>query len=224
MTSYYAEKLSGRRLEQCYDLAPPRIRQYLRAEIEHAVSRFSDGAEVLELGCGYGRLFPDLLEKAGLIVGVDNSLDSLSYARAYLSGRSGYSLVCSEAARLALADRSFDCVLCLQNGLSAFHSDPKVVVAQALRATRPGGIVLCSSYSPRIWEARLNWFEKQAEAGLLGEIDFERTGNGEIVCKDGFTATTFSEDAFRRLAAECGLEATVQEVDHSSIFCEFLSK
>jgi 2-polyprenyl-6-hydroxyphenyl methylase/3-demethylubiquinone-9 3-methyltransferase len=99
-----------------------------------------------------------------------------------------------------------------------------VVVAQALRATRPGGIVLCSSYSPRIWEARLNWFEKQAEAGLLGEIDFERTGNGEIVCKDGFTATTFSEDAFRRLAAECGLEATVQEVDHSSIFCEFLSK
>lgn len=224
MTSYYADKLSGRQLERCYDLAPPRIRQYLRAEIEYAVSRFSYGAEVLELGCGYGRLFPDLLKKAGLVVGVDNSPNSLSYARTYLSESSGYYLVCSEAERLALADQSFDCVLCLQNGLSAFHSDPEVVVTQALRVTRPGGIIICSSYSPRIWEARLDWFEKQAEAGLLGEIDFERTGNGEIVCRDGFTATTFSEDAFRQLAAECGLQATVQEVDHSSIFCEFLSK
>src|SRR5947209_3540059 len=45
-------------------------------------------------------------------------------------------------------------------------------------------------YTPQFWEHRLEWFEIQAAHHLIGEIDYQTTGNGTIVCKDGFRATT----------------------------------
>jgi SAM-dependent methyltransferase len=126
----------------------------------------------------------------------------------------------------------FSVVLCLQNGISAFHRDPGTLLREALRVCRPGGVALFSTYAEKFWPQRLEWFELQADAGLLGEIDRERTGNGFIACKDGFTSTTFTPDQFRFLAAGLpaqhfrrrplgGLPAalTLTEVDGSSLFC-----
>ncbi|TSA28485.1 MAG: class I SAM-dependent methyltransferase, partial [Bacteroidetes bacterium] len=82
-----------------------------------------------------------------------------------------------------------------------------------------GGTILFSSYSEKIWEDRLHWFELQSEAGLLGKIDTEQTGNGRIVCDDGFTATTVDEEDFLKLTAGIkGIEISFEEVDESSIF------
>ncbi|MHA1657003.1 MAG: hypothetical protein ACTSWT_10875 [Candidatus Heimdallarchaeota archaeon] len=53
----------------------------------------------------------------------------------------------------------------------------------------------------------------------MGEIDLEKTGNGVIIGKDGFRATTFSREDFQQLVNKLGLEATIEEVDNSSIFC-----
>jgi hypothetical protein len=42
---------------------------------------------------------------------------------------------------------------------------------------------------------------------------------GFIACKDGFTATTFTPDQFRSLAADLPASFTLAEVDGSSLFC-----
>lgn len=60
MHSYYAEKLSAERLRACYDLAPPRTKAYLQAEIEFVLQKMSSSMAVLELGCGYGRVLLQL--------------------------------------------------------------------------------------------------------------------------------------------------------------------
>jgi 2-polyprenyl-6-hydroxyphenyl methylase/3-demethylubiquinone-9 3-methyltransferase len=67
---------------------------------------------------------------------------------------------------------------------------------------------------------RLEWFELQAAAGLIGEIDRPKTRRGAIVCKDGFSATTLDEAAFRRLAADLDADVRVFTVDDSSLFLE----
>lgn len=85
-------------------------------------------------------------------------------------------------------------------------------------------MVLFSSYSPRIWADRLDWFRVQSGAGLLGEIDESRTGDGTIVCKDGFQASTVGGDEFRALFAKLGLAATIREVDGSSVFARVVKK
>ena len=95
-------------------------------------------------------------------------------------------------------------------------------MAEATRITRPGGSVLFSSYAEAFWQDRLDWFRCQADHGLLGEIDEAATGNGVIVCKDGFKATTFGPDRFISLCNDLGFNPEITIVDDSSIFCELM--
>jgi 2-polyprenyl-6-hydroxyphenyl methylase/3-demethylubiquinone-9 3-methyltransferase len=127
------------------------------------------------------------------------------------------------AAELAFPDRRFDMVVCIQNGISAFQVEQRVLVEEAMRVTRPGGTVLFSSYSEAFWERRLEWFRLQAERGLIGAIDEAATGAGVIVCRDGFRATTVGRDEFLSLTAPLGITPAITEVDHSSLFCELIA-
>lgn len=220
MTNYYRDKLAAQRLKRCYDIAPPRVRQYLQAEVDHVLRKIRPGDMVLDMGCGYGRIFRRLAEKAGRMIGIDIALDNLLLGRKMGLGEANGVWLQMDAVLLAFHDQVFDVVICIQNGISAFHVDPKNLIRESLRVTKPGRIVLFSSYSEKFWEDRLRWFELQSEAGLLGEIDRAKTRDGVIVCKDGFTATTFRPQQFLSLAAELGVAARVEEVDDSSLFCE----
>ncbi|KPK68397.1 hypothetical protein AMJ87_11975 [candidate division WOR_3 bacterium SM23_60] len=220
MSGYYSTTLAGQRLKQCYDIAPPRVQQYLKAEIQHVLQHMHTGDIVLELGCGYGRILPRLAQKAGQIIGIDTSSDSLSFGQETLRAVSNCYLLTMDAMNLGFRKHTFDCVVCIQNGISAFHVDQRGLIHENIRVTKPGGIVLYSSYSEKFWESRLQWFQLQSEAGLLGEIDVEKTGNGVIVCTDGFTATTVTPSQFRSLIAGLNVDVNIVEVDDSSLFCE----
>jgi SAM-dependent methyltransferase len=220
MAGYYADKLSAERLRACYDLAPPRARAYLEAEIEYVLEKTPPSALVLELGCGYGRVLRRLVPRARAVAGIDTSPESLRLAREFVGPASNVHLAAMDAARLGLRDHGFDLTICIQNGISVFGVDPQRLVREAVRVTRSRGRVLCSSYSARFWDARLEWFEVQAQHGLIGEIDREATRDGVIVCRDGFRAATMDADGFRRLVVELGLVPAVTEVQGSSLFCE----
>jgi 2-polyprenyl-6-hydroxyphenyl methylase/3-demethylubiquinone-9 3-methyltransferase len=218
--SYYRDTLAAHRLERCYELATHAVRRYLEAEITFLLDRLDRGDSVLELGCGYGRVLGRLAPAAGLAVGVDTSLSSLVLARTRLHGQENTRLLHMDATSLGLRSATFDMVCCIQNGVSAFHVDQRRLLESALRVARPGGLVLFSSYAPGLWEDRLEWFRIQASHGLIGEIDDAATGDGVIVCNDGFTATTVSLEDFETLARGLGRRVEVKVVDGSSVFCE----
>lgn len=220
MADYYTARLAADRLRRCYQIAPPRVRQYLLAELDFALGSIRPGDSVLDLGCGYGRTLPDVAAKALFVVGIDNSPASVTMARETVTGLSNVSLGVMDAAELGLAAGRFDVVLCLQNGISAFHRDQRTLLAEALRVCRASGKVLLSTYAERFWPQRLEWFRRQAAEGLLGEIDEERTGAGRIVCRDGFTASTVAPEDFRRLAEGLPAVLSLVEVDGSSLVCE----
>ena len=222
MARYYQERLSAKRLERVYEVAPPRVKQYLKAEIDHVLGKLAPGAAVLELGCGYGRVLEPLARAAALVCGVDTSLESLVCGKRALSRFPRCHLALMDAARLGFRDGAFDCTVCIQNGVSAFHVDPRDLMREAVRVTKRGGLVLFSSFSDAFWAHRLEWFEIQAREGLVGPIDHEKTRDGRIICTDGFTATTVNGPRFAALAREIGVSARVVEVDSSSIFCEIV--
>ncbi len=222
MSGYYSDKLSAEQLKRCYEIAPPRVRQYLEAEVNHILQKIRPGDTVLELGCGYGRILPRLAQKARWVIGIDTSLTSLLLGREMLCGISNCYLLNMDAVRLALGDWIFDRVVCIQNGISAFHVNQRDLIRESIRVAKPGGTVLFSSYSDKFWKDRLEWFQLQSKAGMLGEIDLEKTRDGVIICKDGFTATTVRPQQFLSLTAEFNADTQIVEVDESSLFCEII--
>lgn len=221
MSEYYSEKLSAERLKQCYEIAPPRTQQYLRAEIQHILQYITSRSRVLELGCGYGRVLAAMKEKCSNLVGIDISEESLAFAHNRFVS-SNLALVLMNANNLAFTDCTFDAVVCIQNGISAFKLSPCTVIQEAVRVTAPGGVCLFSSYSEHFWDSRLEWFKVQSDAGLIGPIDWKQTKNGVIVCTDGFRATTLTHSDFTQTADLLGLDARIYEIDESSIFCEII--
>lgn len=221
---YYVEKLSGKRLRECYRIAPPRVRQYLRAELDFLLEHVARGDDVLELGCGYGRVVLQLAGRAAKVVGIDTAPGNLALARELAAERMNCAFELMDAVSMDFEDDRFDVVACVQNGICAFGVEQLALLREALRVTRPGGSVLFSSYSDRFWEHRLAWFELQAEHGLVGELDRERTGDGTIACLDGFRSGRMTPDGFRSLCARLDVEPEITEVDESSVFCRVVAE
>jgi 2-polyprenyl-6-hydroxyphenyl methylase/3-demethylubiquinone-9 3-methyltransferase len=187
--------------------------------VESVLRNINTGDLVVELGCGYGGVIPDFTEKAGFVYGIDTSQETLRYGRKSCLPDCNCFLLCADAIRMPFRDRFFDAVICIQNGISAFHVDQRTLIEECFRVTKRGGKILISSYSEKFWEHRLEWFELQSRAGLLGEIDYNKTGDGLIVCRDGFTASTVSREQFKKLTDGINGNVDIFEIDNSSIFC-----
>jgi 2-polyprenyl-6-hydroxyphenyl methylase/3-demethylubiquinone-9 3-methyltransferase len=221
MNNYYSDRLNSYNLKRCYEIASERIKQFLEAEIKYSLSKINSQDRVLDLGCGYGRIAGRIAGNAKEVVGIDISKDNIDLAKRLFKSEGLYFFE-MDAQELKFENNYFDVTLCLQNGISAFKIEPARLIKEALRVTRQGGLVLVSTYSEKIWKERLNWFEKQAEEGLLGEIDYNLTRDGKIVCKDDFTAITFSKEEFLELASKFAVGVQINEIDNSSLFCELL--
>jgi SAM-dependent methyltransferase len=215
--AYYAKKLGGIKLEKVYELANARVRRYLRTEIDLIASILDPGLNILELGCGYGRVLSAFAHSVEEAWGIDNSTESLALAAERYPD---LHLRQMDAVHLEFEDDAFNLVFGVQNFISACKVEPRQLLLEAMRVTKPGGRVILTSYTPQFWPHRLEWFRTQADHGLLGEIDDTATGDGVIVCTDGFKATTFSLDDFKKLASSCVAEADFYTIDDSSVVLE----
>lgn len=217
MDNYYEQRLNSTKLFQVYETKYPRIKRYLSEEIKFVLEDLRGDEKVLEVGTGYGRIIKELEPFASKLVGIDISKDSVELGRNYIKGSPRCSIEVMDAYNLKFGEE-FDVVLCLQNGLSAMKGNPIDLVEQCMKVLVPGGRAYFSTYSFKFWNHRLDWFHEQADKGLLGEIDLEKTHNGIITCRDGFVATTLSEDELKKLGEEFGNNYIIKEVDESSLF------
>jgi len=221
MNKYYSASLNTRKLQKCYEIAPARVQQYLAAEIEFVLQEAAPTDTVLDLGCGYGRVAVELAKKVTHVVGIDLSKENIEWAQKRIRNKK-CTFHTMNAIDLKFPGHRFDLVICIQNGISAFNVNPVRVLKEAIRVTKKGGSVLFSTYSKKFWKDRLEWFQRQSEQNLIGEIDYELTRNGVIICKDGFKAVTYSEAELKALAANFQVQTTLHEVDNSSLFCKLL--
>jgi SAM-dependent methyltransferase len=113
-----------------------------------------DGARVLEVGCGPGRLSIRLARQHGLeVTGLDLDPAMIARARANTdraANRGGRrpSFLVGDVAALAFPDRSFDLVV---STLSMHHwADPAAALAEIGRVLRPGGRALIWDFRPGV--------------------------------------------------------------------------
>ena len=81
MSNYYSKKLNSNKLQQCYELALARVKQFLEAEIRFVLDKINENDKVLDLGCGYGRVAVRLIEKTKKVIGIDISKENIELAK-----------------------------------------------------------------------------------------------------------------------------------------------
>jgi ubiquinone/menaquinone biosynthesis C-methylase UbiE len=136
LKNYYSQRLSAERLKLCYDVATPRVKKYLKEELNFVLGFIQPGFSVLELGCGYGRVFGEFESKAKNIYGVDTSIESLQMGKQIYKKNSSVFFLQMNAAQAGFKNESFDLVFCIQNGISAFKEEPVKLIKEAIRLAK----------------------------------------------------------------------------------------
>lgn len=99
---------------------------------------FGEGIAVLDIGCGDGVHVQELLESPvkRSIIGLDYSMGALRSATAL---KGDWTPVHGDARNLPFRENTFDAVISF--GVLAYLGDPRRGVTEAVRVTRPGGLL-----------------------------------------------------------------------------------
>lgn len=176
------------------------------ADIVHAA--IPQGATVLDLGCGTGRIAGTLAKLGHRVVGVDNSAAMLSHLR-HTAG------VCSNIEDLDLADR-FDAVV-LASHLVNTH-DPRqraAFLATARRHLVNNGSLILQRYRPGslpedgvTWSVGEVWSQLRDVTdhggGLFSATVVHRLGN--LVAEQDFSARMIDDETLRTTLTAAGFE------------------
>jgi ubiquinone/menaquinone biosynthesis C-methylase UbiE len=122
-----------------------RSAQYTREVLERFVGLHSTDV-VVEIGCGVGRIAPEVAPRVARWIGTDISANMLEHARRRLSGLPNVQLV--ELADVGLAelpDASIDVVYCTVVFMHLYEWDRYKYVAEAHRVLKPGGRLYCDN-------------------------------------------------------------------------------
>lgn len=155
------------------------------------------GEAVLDVGCGAGQSVLQLADRVGpggRVTGVDIAPPLLDVARRRAVGRSQVDFIECDALRLALPERSIDCVFS-RFGVMAFR-DPVAAFSNFRRMMRPSGRLAFVCWRS-LDENELDLFPLQA-AGLEGWIDPTPFSFAD----SGYTRTTLETAGFRQIAIE----------------------
>jgi SAM-dependent methyltransferase len=182
---------------ELYALLPP------AGEAELVVAAAAPGAEVLELGCGAGRVTHELVARGFRVVAVDNSREML--ARVH-----GAETVLGDIETLELG-RRFDCVLLASNLVNDAHRSDAFLAA-CRRHVQPDGVVVIERLDPE-WQAHegtsvrdgvemtLRDLERDG-AVVSGAIDYRA---GERMWTHTWTMRILDDDALEAVLAAAGL-------------------
>jgi SAM-dependent methyltransferase len=123
------------------------------AELVHEAS--PAGAEILELGCGVGRVTHELLRLGHPVVAVDEAPEMLQHVRRATT-------VCSRIEELELG-RRFPCVLLMSNLVNTDPAERAAFLAACARHVALDGLVLIERHEP-------DWDPGDGSGGQVGDL------------------------------------------------------
>lgn len=156
------------------------------------------GSRVLEIGCGAGNLLVQAAVTGSYPIGLDLSLQALTFVRTRLREAlsspqpiRGFACIQSIGESLPLADSSVDCVI-LSEVIEHLEA-PQVSIREATRVLRPGGRLLVTTPNYRSFWPLMEWIVDRMNMA-------PKMGGEQHISK-------FHPASLRRLMGECGLRA-----------------
>lgn len=122
------------------------------------------GTRVLDVACGTGVLFPDLLERGALVTGIDISAEMIKIAKTKFRDKK-IKIICGDVECME-SEELFDIVV-VYNAFPHF-SDPEKLIDELAALTKPGGyLTVAHGMSRDKIDARHNGSARRISNGLM---------------------------------------------------------
>ncbi len=183
---------------------PILLQQFFELDLKYIHTNLEANKEVLEVGCGFGRLLPELSKLSRNVTGIDFSDLQLSQAQEIVANLKNVQLLKMRAESMAFRSESFALSLCMNCTLGNMPNIEKTVVEEMVRVTKSGGKVIIRIFADT--EAvRLAQYENYNRLGLTNIRD-----NGSAITTDeGFYSRRFNKTELQELFKKTGLTPTI---------------
>lgn len=174
-------------------------------EISYVLDRLSIHDEVLDIGCGTGRITLPLARHVGSVTGLDMSQAMLDQA-AIKAAAAGLDVIFRQGdmVELPFKSQSFDAIVSILALMHVLPEERPRVFAEIYRVLRPGGVLLIG--------VKNAVFERFTSADRFATVDQTDVENKELVftgtrCGEEMRAPwhSFSPEDLNRLSARAGL-------------------
>ncbi|MBI4427213.1 MAG: class I SAM-dependent methyltransferase [Candidatus Magasanikbacteria bacterium] len=182
-------------------------RQYRLDELRFLEQYLDDGDKILDLGCGWGRLYQVFVGRSINYVGADQSIEPLKIARKKFPK---IKFVRAEMTNLPFENEEFNKIFCINTFHHLLSKDLMLETLQEMkRVLKPGGQLIMTN-----WNLRGGWREKKIESKEykdIGNNNYEipwKNDLGIVLAKRYYHA--FSPLELKKLLNQAGFEVEKQ--------------
>jgi len=178
-------------------------------------SQFTPGQAVLDFGCGCGRTLRWLIERYPEVHwhGVDVDAEAIAWSRANIPAAK---FVCGQPLPpLPFTDASLDMIYAISVFTHLNEDFQRAWIAELERVLKPGGMLLLSVYSERVWRA-----QPEAASVAAGEFVFRKSEKLKGIVPDWYHTALQGRDRVTRLLGEHFARVSHQERalgDHDAV-------
>ena len=156
-----------------------------------------EGAAVLELGCGTGKLWSghgDVISRCGRIVLTDMSEGMLEKAKETLSGFDGIEYRTADIMNIPFEDGAFDIVIA--NFMLYHVPDTGKALSEVRRVLKKGGTFYCATFGENNFTEQLtSWFRPEGEGTVPGYVFTLQNGGEKLRREFAEVTPVFYEDS-----------------------------
>lgn len=206
MVSYYTFLDWDRFVERC----SPLLKEYYNKELDFVKNLSGD---VLEIGCGTGRILTILAKKCRRVVGIDKEKVMADISKNKLKKRRNVEICKQNAKRLKFPDNSFDFVLCMASTFGNLGRDKLPVLKEMKRVCKLNGKVIISVYNERALKPRLDSYANDEL------IHVKVTKQGTVYTKEGLFSEQFTKKKLISLFKRLKLKYKIISLNKISYLC-----
>ena len=193
---------------------PELIKRFFSEELTFLQNNFfgkvvEQNSNILEIGCGYGRLLKILREHAGRLVGIDFSRTMIDKAKLNIENKTNVEVYLMDGVRLQFADEIFDNVICFAQTFGNMPGIEADVLREMKRVTKIGGKVIVNVFSEIMKEAQAENYRR------LGFTNVSDDGTG-FHTDEGFYSRRFTREQLTELFIGVGLDCTISQFSISN--------
>jgi len=134
-------------------------KKWFKAEKEYFFKTITKNSKILDIGCGNGRSFNDILNITKNITGLDKEKGALEDAKANFKKYPEIKFVLADVRNIPFVDNYFDFVICI--GTFANFGDYKIKALEEMkRVINKAGFIIISVYSEDAFEERMKLYKR----------------------------------------------------------------